>query len=482
MRDPAEVIDGALDTTAVRRAHADAATVAEFLSRTGYQLPVAIADLIDNAIDAGASRVSVGLILRDGRPATLAVADNGRGMTPIGLELAVSLEKDSRKQDGRSLGRYGAGLKAASFSLGRVLTLATKAKGGTPIGAVLDQQEYRNNYEYRVLAEETAALLFDSTWGGEVLGESGTILLLSDLAAMVPRSDSSQDLFLDGFGAELDVRLGLIFHRFLQSERLTIVKSKRAMGDFRTEFGQYAIPPVDPFGYPKSGHRAYPKKLQVDTGQSIVPIELHLWPKQGRTKATRHHLYEILGRSGEWQGLYFYRWDRLLQAGGWNGLRSQEPHMSYARVVVDLPFGSDAEFRPTVMKDRIENARPLLGVLMAQESWTEFMSAAGHTYRGGAVQGNGRVAGHTIPGRVQLGRPEFVRLQRRPTVRVIDGHTLQIDRRLVTALGQRRAAAVGELVWQALRPVAGRKRLTPRLRDDLARLEKAVASLAVRLK
>lgn len=288
-----------LETTHIRHAHADAETVAEFLSRTGYDLPVAVADLIDNAIDAGANRIEVSLVLEHGRPTMLAIADNGRGMNGDELERAVSLEKDPRKQDGRSLGRYGAGLKAASFSLGRVLNIVTRTLDGAAIGARLDQAEYSRNYEYRLLAENVAEALMATPWGGRPLGPSGTVILISDLAAMVPRSDTSQDLFLEGFGRDLDVRVGLIFHRFIQSGRIEIGKSKRTLGAFSDEFDRYLVSAIDPFGYPQSGHAKYPQLLQVDTGHFDVPVTLHLWPKQGRTKATRNQFYEILGRSSE---------------------------------------------------------------------------------------------------------------------------------------------------------------------------------------
>lgn len=474
--------EGVFQTVGIRHARADAETIAEFLSRTGYLLPVAIADLIDNAVDAGASRVHVGLLFRTGRPATLAIADNGRGMTQAELERAVSLQKDPRKQDGRSLGRYGAGLKAASFSLGRVLTIATRARLGAAIGAVLDQQHYRDNFEYSLLTASSATTILDSIWSGRRLGRTGTVLLISELSAMVPRSDTSQNLFLEGFEKDLDVRLGLIFHRFIQSSRLTITKAKRLVGgELDEEFDVHEIAPVDPFGYPASGHRSYPMKLTIDTGRSKVPVVLHLWPKQGRTKATRDQSYEILGRSGEWQGFYFYRWDRLLQAGGWNGLLSQEPHMSYARLVVDLPPGSDDEFRPTVMKDRIENARPLLEVLTTNRAWSTYIAAARTVYRGG-TKTKGKGAWPPPDSSPQIDRPVFIQMSRRPSVRIKRGRRLELDRRLVRLLGKPKADAVGELVWQAISRLAGRKRLSAVMKQDLARLEEAVAILAGRRK
>lgn len=466
---------------AVKHAHADPETVTEFVSRIGYQLPVALADLIDNAIDAHATRVHVGLIMQDDRPAAVVVADNGRGMDAVELERAVSLEKDPRKQSGRSLGRYGAGLKAASFSLGRVLTIATRRAAGSCLGARLDQTDYKAEYQYGLTSPQANALLLEALWGGRELGPSGTVLVISDLTLMVPRSNSSQDSFLRDFVREVDTRLGLVFHRFLESGRLAITKGKRAAEDFRNEFDTYSIPPVNPFGYPSSGHKGYPQKKRFHISTFDVHVVLHLWPKQGRTKASRDKNYDILGRSGEWQGFYFYRSDRLLQTGGWNGFRSQEPHWSYARIAVDLPPGSDSDFRPTVMKDRIENPRPLFELLSNTALWTEYVAAAERVYRGKASNkgksGRSRKAGALTP---LPPRPVFVRTSPGVGIRLGPNGLIQLDRRLVITLGQENADAISELVRQSARPVVGRKRLSPEMKRDWQELNRAVQTLARR--
>lgn len=471
---------GTFQPVKVKHAHADPETVTEFVSRIGYQLPVALADLIDNSIDAGATHVHVGLILQGDRPAGLVIADNGRGMDAKELERAVSLEKDPRKQTGRSLGRYGAGLKAASFSLGRVLTIATKQSNGECLGARLDRKEYNASYQYGLISSEASSLIYRAVWGQRTAGRQGTVLIISDLSSMVPRSNTSQDLFLRDFGREVDTRLGLVFHRFLQDGRLRISKGRRSAEDFDTEFGIYSLMPVDPFGYPSSGHKGYPLTMRFRVATFDVPVVLHLWPKQGRTKASRDQNYDILGRSGEWQGFYFYRSDRMLQAGGWNGVLSQEPHTSYARIAIDLPSGSDQEFRPTVMKDRIENPRPLLELLTNTREWTEYIAAARQVYRGkgSPVRGKKRSASGTkLP---PVSRAAFVRIARGPRVRIGPNGRVEVDRRLINKMGRPSAEAVAELARQAMKPLVGRKRLSARMKQDWRELDHAIRVLGGR--
>jgi Histidine kinase-, DNA gyrase B-, and HSP90-like ATPase len=469
---------GAFKPVAVRHAHADPETVTEFVSRIGYQLPIALADLIDNAIDAGATRVHVGLILQDDRPAAIAIADNGCGMHEDELERAVSLEKDPAKQQGKSLGRYGAGLKAASFSLGRVLTIATKKRGGPCLGARLDSGAYKSDYQYGVLSEPASALILEADWGTRRLGPSGTVLLISDLSSMIPKSNSSQDLFLRDFGREVDTRLGMVFHRYLESGRLTITKGSRASDAFTSEFGVYALAPVNPFGYPASGYKGYPVTLTFHVADLDVPVTLHLWPKQGRTKASRDKNYDILGRSGEWQGFYFYRWDRVLQAGGWNGVFSQEPHSSYARIEIDLPPGSDNDFRPTVMKDRIENPRPLIEQLTVRPEWTEYISAARRVYRGLANDEQKKVKRPPAEkSSAPVVRTAFVKLRRDVSLRRGRNGRIEINRRIIDRLGRTRSDAIAELVRQAATPIVRRKRLSADMKRDWEELDDAVWAL-----
>ena len=67
-----------------------------------------------------------------------------------------------------------------------------------------------------------------------------------------------------------------------------------------------------------------------------VKMEAHLWPP----KSESPH-YKLPGGANKRQGFYFYRNDRLIQAGGWNGLRETEPHSSLARLAIDLQSDAD---------------------------------------------------------------------------------------------------------------------------------------------
>ena len=95
-----------------------------------YALEAAIADLVDNSIDAGAPHVLVRFVRRGARLVSLCVVDNGHGMRDAELEHAMALGK-RRDYEASDLGHFGLGLKAASLGQARSLTVISRSKGSS---------------------------------------------------------------------------------------------------------------------------------------------------------------------------------------------------------------------------------------------------------------------------------------------------------------------------------------------------------------
>ena len=87
----------------------------------GYALDTAVADLIDNSITAHARRIDIRFDWNSGAP-RISLTDDGDGMPEIELVAALRLgainPAELRAAD--DLGRFGLGLKTASFSQARV--------------------------------------------------------------------------------------------------------------------------------------------------------------------------------------------------------------------------------------------------------------------------------------------------------------------------------------------------------------------------
>src|SRR5262245_17756712 len=99
----------------------------ESLRSIGYTLDSALADLVDNSITAKADSISVRFLWNNGKP-WVAMLDDGRGMTADELTQAMVFgsRNPSEQRDANDLGRFGLGLKTASISQCRRLTVASK--------------------------------------------------------------------------------------------------------------------------------------------------------------------------------------------------------------------------------------------------------------------------------------------------------------------------------------------------------------------
>lgn len=82
-------------------------------SHTGYNLDVAVKELIDNSIDAGAKNIDI--VLRSGE---FRITDDGRGMDSIDLQKKfLVVGDDDSRHESDSIGQFGIGGKSAMFSM-----------------------------------------------------------------------------------------------------------------------------------------------------------------------------------------------------------------------------------------------------------------------------------------------------------------------------------------------------------------------------
>jgi hypothetical protein len=114
----------------------------------------------------------------------------------------------------------------------------------------------------------------------------------------------------------------------------------------------------------------------------MLKLQAHIWPPHSSGTG-----YELGGGNvASRQGFYFYRNDRLIQAGGWNGFRGEaEPHSSLARVSVDLPPEMDSIFRLKVQKSGLDAPPAFVEAIREARSgtkpFTEYVAEAVEVYR-----------------------------------------------------------------------------------------------------
>jgi len=349
------------------------------LASQGYRFEEAVADLVDNSIDAGASDVIVHFLRRGDLLTSLVVVDNGRGMTEAELDVAMTVGRRRAYGDG-SLGMFGMGLKAASFSHAESVTVISRAKLAGTVGRRWRTENAQANFECDIVDVEFAKMFLDGY--DEYVVWSGTAVRWDGVRDFPARGDAGQtEIYQTKTMRSLADHLGLHLHRFLASGRVRITIAVSGTDDSVPPM-TWTVGPVDPFGYPITGNAGYPRTFTTELdGVGPLTLTAHVW-----TPRSNSEHFRLPGGVLERQGLYVYRNDRLVQAGGWHGMRQSEHHLALARVEFDLPVGSEGAFGLTVKKAGIQ---PIPGFADAVEqaddgegrSFLDFLKDAEGAYR-----------------------------------------------------------------------------------------------------
>lgn len=337
-----------------------------------YNFETAVADLVDNSIDAGARTVLARFITMSGAPTGFALVDDGRGIPPDRIKTAMTLG-GTRDYGGDSLGYFGIGLKASSFSQANTLTLLSRDTSECGAGMRWVAEKARSGFECDVIETGYARNILSRPWGSLEL-VSGTVVLWSDMKSFpVTRDAKIVGPFLQGTIERLVGHLGLVFHRIIvKGLRILIDVEEATTGETGPVISVAAI---DPVGHVRSGASGYPKTLAATYHGRPLALDCHIWP--GRSNAVEFKL-DGKGGTDAYQGFYFYRNDRLLQVGGWNQVFVADREHQLARVVIDIDdtwgrhlrmnpeksaVTADAEFRDAIGKAQAKDGKTFWGYL-----------------------------------------------------------------------------------------------------------------------
>jgi hypothetical protein len=353
----------------------DASALVESLRGLGYSVPTAIADIIDNSISAGATLVNVDFTWA-GEQSRITIRDNGSGMSENELEHAMRLGASNplAQRSAHDLGRFGMGLKTASFSHCRRLTVASKQDGRLSCFRwdldELARAPTGGWFLYEGPAEGSEGLLVDVA-----SQEKGTLVLWECLDRIVTEGYTADD-FADLL-ERVEEHLSMVFHRLIEDRArpLTIDLNGRA------------VTPWDPFlvGLPAKPWES-PQAPRL-TQQGLVVAQCHVLPHQDRISA---EIYKRASGPGGWtaqQGFYVYRNRRMLMSGGWLGLGSprawsrDEIHR-LARISVEIPNTADAAWKIDIRKSTARIPATLRPWLMNLANETRERARRVFAYRG----------------------------------------------------------------------------------------------------
>lgn len=317
----------------------------------GYSFESAMADVIDNSISAHANDITI-LFPKTADYCYVAVCDNGEGMSSNELFEAMCYGSDVEAHVGIAgdLGRFGLGLKTASLSQCKKMTVISKKDG--------DYSAFCWDMDFVINKEDWMVLELDDTEiknkpGMDYLSEieSGTIVLWEDFDVI---EKTTGDVFssLDKYKERTTNYLSLIFHRFLNEEEISI-----SINNFKLK-GQ------DPFleNHPKTNVKKTISCIIEDSNgvERTVSVTPFVLPFQKDLKKEDIKLVGGYEELRSRQGFYIYREKRLIIYGTWFGLKKNEL-TKHARIRVDIPntlddiWNIDIKKQHAVIPRKIQN-------------------------------------------------------------------------------------------------------------------------------
>jgi hypothetical protein len=327
------------DYTNYRKAQAEpeASSMIETFRAIGYSIESAIADIIDNSITADAKNIWFDYEWK-GEETTVSIVDDGRGMS--NSELIDAMRPGSRNplelREEKDLGRFGLGLKTASFSQCKKFSVISKINSGETswwcwdLDYVNEVKSWSlvNYYPNECFLEDIKRL------------SNGTAVIWWDIDRLTKGTQTDSEDSMDKFMRTMDgvkKHLSMVFHRYIN------------LG-LKIHFRGRLIEPWDPFMIGADGIQA---KSDVYLDRRRILVKGFILPH--RSKLTPDEYNYGKGPKDSWtahQGFYVYRKKRLLVAGDWLGIGNfkKEVHYDLCRIMIDLPNDCDAEWQIDIKK------------------------------------------------------------------------------------------------------------------------------------
>lgn len=341
-----------------------ASAMLESLRGIGYSPASAVADLIDNSIAAGATRVRVDFEWR-GSNSIVRITDNGRGMDRDALIEAMRPAGrhplEPREPD--DLGRFGLGLKTASLSQGSLLAVASRVPGGEIEARHWDLDHVAKVDKWQLLRGMPTEIEADASCLNTQA--AGTVVVIARLDRML---GNLADLPIDSqrffaLARAVERHLSMTFHRYLEGPNPRLIITVNGDDDAAK------IIPWDPFITSHPATSPTPVEIIKHSGGSI---EVQGFVLPHRDRMTSAEFEKAEGPSG-WQaheGFFVYRGQRLLVPGGWLGLGPsrgwpQNGVHRLARIRLDLPTSGDQDWKVDIRKSSAIPPPSLRGRLQA---------------------------------------------------------------------------------------------------------------------
>jgi hypothetical protein len=326
------------------------AALMESMRSIGYSLETALADILDNSIAAKAKNIKI--LFDIGESKYIAILDDGIGMDKASLRTAMRFagKPPSLVREKKDLGRFGLGLKTASLSQAKRMTVASRRIGGELVAAVWDVD----------LVEESQSWILNWLTPSEIetLPEidgllnsqrAGTLVIWEKLDVIL-REQPDEVKALTNALARAAEHISLVFHLYLDG--LPSDKTSISLNDRQ-------LKAIDPFFTKNPGTQKKPL-TQVDVDGQQVLITPYILPHLSQlTREERKESDFLKARFRDTQGFYIYREKRLISYGSWFRIVGKSELAKLARVKVETSNSLDKAWKLGVTKSKIEPPQEL---------------------------------------------------------------------------------------------------------------------------
>lgn len=303
-----------------------AAALMESTRSIGYSFESAISDIIDNSISANANNIWIYSTPSDDPFVT--ILDDGNGLTKNELIEAMRYGANpNEKREETDLGRFGLGLKMASLSQCRCLTVISKTEAGlTSCRWDLDRVIETDQWTLQILSESEVRTLPSFSDLSKL--SRGTLVVWQNMDKIKERAVDVRELMSQTLES-CKHHLSLVFHRYMEPKNnpLNIIVNYDK------------LVPFDPFFSSSNLTRSLPEQSIIIQNQ-VVTVKPYVLPPESKMKPA--DIEKIGGLQRNLQGFWVYRNKRLIIPGTWFKLRKNKELSKLARVRVDIPNSLDS--------------------------------------------------------------------------------------------------------------------------------------------
>ncbi len=332
------------------------ARLVESLRDTGYTFSTAVADVIDNSIAANATQIRVKLAREFDGSAVLLIADNGEGMNEKGVKMAMKYGAPARASS-KSLGKFGMGLKTASTSQCRKLTLISRKNGDYSIRQ-WDLDIIKQKDKWILIEPQLDEYREHIAYLEELVGlGNGTLVLWENIDRLI-RADA------EGSGAKQIEKITEDLRNHLSGVYYNFLAKENEFSDVSISINEVALEPYDPLcRWLNQGderrldiHKNILRVLNKVAGEDVEvgSFDLNVYILPIKNNLTTEELERA--RYGlEEQGFHVFREGRMIVSGGWpHRMFVKEPHMNLVRVEMNFNNELDDFFQIDIKKSRID--------------------------------------------------------------------------------------------------------------------------------